>query len=208
VLMNLSACFPEARIMIVIRRQDALAKSFYRQYLKSGGTRRARRFFGFEPGRQAVLALDRFRFSPYLDALHARFPSGVLVLVYEELLEQPRVFLKKICDYIGVSEQVFELRKENATNLGPIGMEVSRLLNFCFRSQLNPAGFIPGVSSSMFGAKRRLSPVQLLHEWPLRGRLDRGECHEMASLILETFKEDNAALDRRYRLGLQEYGYY
>lgn len=211
VLNNLKKAFPKAKAILVLRRQDSLAKSFYRQYLKSGGTRTATRFFGMEgDGKPALFSLDRMRFSPYVDAVHEAFPEGVLTLVYEEFSSDQERFLNRIAEFVGFSPPKMALQRENATTLGPVGMEVTRFLNHFFRSLLNPAGLIPGVNLTVRGRKRRISPVQLLHDhFPSRNTIHQaGSVVNVSRTILQQVKEDNRLLDQKYRLNLDKYSFY
>ena len=187
-----------------MRRQDALARSLYRQYLKSGGTRSVRRFYGMDG---PIMSIDRFFYSPYVDAVKALFPAGVLLLAFEEFAEDEAAFLRKITGFIGIKFPSIPLRKENATRLGPFGMEVSRVLNHLFRSYLNPGGILPGVPVFEHGERRLISPMEILHDkWPGKGRnVGKGT---IFSDIFEMVQEDNRVLDSRNELGLDRYGYY
>ena len=203
--------FPNAKIILVLRRQDALERSLYRQYLKSGGTRSVRRFYGMDgDGRPPMMSLDRFFYSPYVDAVKALFPAGVLLLAFEEFVEDEAVFLRKITDFIGVKFPSIPLRKENATRLGPFGMEVSRVLNHLFRSYLNPGGILPGVPVFEHGERQLISPVEILHDkWPGKGgRSENSDVFTTARDVFEMVREDNRVLDSKNELGLDRYGYY
>ena len=207
VISNLKAVFPNAKIILVLRRQDALARSLYRQYLKSGGTRSVRRFYGMDG---PIMSIDRFFYSPYVDAVKALFPAGVLLLAFEEFVEDQAAFLRKLTDFIGIKFPSILLRKENATRLGPFGMEISRVLNHLFRSYLNPGGILPGVPVFEHGGRRLISPVEILHDkWPGKGgRSEKSDVFTTARDIFEMVREDNRVLDSKNELGLDRYGYY
>lgn len=211
VISNLKAVFPNAKVILVLRRQDALSRSLYRQYLKSGGTRSVRRFYGMDrDGRLPIMSLDRFFYSSYVDAVKALFPAGVLLLAFEEFAEDQAAFLRKITDFIGVKFPSIPLRKENATRLGPFGMEVSRVLNHLFRSYLNPGGILPGVPVFEHGERRLISPMEILHDkWPGKGgRYEKSDVFTTARDIFEMVREDNRVLDSKNGLSLDRYGYY
>ncbi len=211
ILANLSAVFPGAKVMLVIRRQDSLAKSFYRQYLKSGGTRTIRRFYGLEKTKHLpLMSLDRFNFYPYVEALSNSFPAGLLILTFEEFVQNQNTFLTKLTDFIGIKAPDIELEKENTTTLGPFGMEVTRIMNHLFRSLLNPGGIIPGLKAKRFGKPARISPVEFIHDkWPTRGKKStKGEIHRVAVHIFEMVQENNRNLDQNFKVGLKQYGYY
>lgn len=210
VLTNLSNVFPDAKVILVLRRQDALAKSFYRQYLKSGGTRNVRRFYGFEPDKgPPLMCLDRFYFFKYVEAVVSTFKSGVLILPFEEFTQNQKYFLGKITDFMEVPMPDLSLKRENSTRLGPLGMEVSRMVNYLFRSLLNPAGMVPGVRVVQGDKNHRISPMQFLHDqWPKSKRVKDGEVARLAGEIFRSVEEDNRKLDKEFGLNLKKYNYY
>jgi hypothetical protein len=211
ILSNLQRTFPDAKAIVIIRRQDGLARSLYRQYLKRGGTRSVQRFYGFESSRRPpLLSLDRFRFTRFIDALVESFPRGVLVLTFEEFKSSQKVFLRKLVEFIGIDLPNVELQKSNVSRLGPAGMEFTRLLNFFFRSHLNPAGFLPGIPQRIGGKVRLASPIQFIHDrWPGRSvHVAGSEIWRASQRVFEAVKRDNVILDEKYDLGLSRYGYY
>ncbi|MEM7220614.1 MAG: sulfotransferase [Pseudomonadota bacterium] len=210
VLTNLARVYPQAQAVVVIRRQDKLAQSFYRQYLKSGGTRDVNRFFGFTAGQTPLFAVDRFDFAPWLRAVREAFPQGLLVLPFEQFVRDQSAFLDRLAQFMGVSFPDMTLTTENSTKLGPTGMVASRLLNHLFRNLLNPAGLIPGIPVKRFGKYRSTSPGQLLHDYaPKSSRgVDRGPIHAAGERILNAERERNRSLADEFGLGLEEHGYF
>ena len=211
VLSNLKTVFPKARVILVLRRQDAIVKSFYREYLKSGGTRRITRFYGYEGlNKPALMSIDRFNYYPYVDEVMKLFPSNVLILAFEEFVQRQQEFLKKLTDFIGIELPNIELRKENATSLGSVGMEITRILNHVFRSMLNPAGLIPGYKTNRHGINSRASPIQIIHDrWPGKAnKIREGDIFNISKGIFEEMKVYNKEMDEKYRLGLDNYKYY
>ncbi len=210
ILENLKASLPEARIIIVLRRQDRLARSLYRQYLKRGGTASVDKFYGLDTKTTAMFPLNRFRFSPYVDKLASCFPAGVLVLVFEEFLEQQSVFLKKLCDFIDIPVPNIVLTKSNQTSLGPAGMELSRILNKFFKSHLNPDALIPKIPKIRNRYIEWTWPSFILHEhWPFRGTHNiESQLYKISDVILDRVRDDNRILDNRYNLDLSRYNYY
>lgn len=209
VLQNLRSTFPQAKAILVLRRQDGLARSMYRQYLKSGGTRSVRRFFGLGSGHAPLFSLDRFLFARYVESIHESFPRGMLLLAFEEFVQDQAAFLQRLVEFVGIDLPDVVLKAENVTSMGPFGLEVSRLLNHLFRSFLNPAGLIPGVRVTRGGRTRRVSPLQFVHDkWPGRRSKGLGQIGLVAQEILELSQADNRSLDRRFQLGLSRYDYY
>ena len=210
VIQNLRSVFPNARIIVVLRRQDALARSLYRQYVKRGGTATIRQFYGMDDsGRPPLMSRDRFLFSQYIRLLHESFQGRVLVLKFEEFLRDQPAFLTQLCQFIGTEMPALALRRENATNLGPVGMEVTRLMNFGFRSMLNRS-ILPGVPLRSRGRWKEVSPVELIHDyWPGKpGHGERSDFGTVSGAIWDESRDDNRRLDQDYGLGLAESGYY
>jgi hypothetical protein len=210
VLQNLRATFPQARIVLVLRRQDSLARSLYRQYLKRGGTARVQSFYGINAANQPpLMSLDRFCFSPYVRSVFEHFSSRVLVLTFEEFLRNQRSFLERLCNFIGAERPEIVLDRENTTRMGSTGMELTRLLNFAFRGMLNQ-GIVPRLPVRRRGQWKRVSVVELVHDyWPGQpGAQQDSALNRLTTEIWERYREDNRRLDQEYRLGLEEFGYY
>ena len=156
------------------------------------------------------MSLDRFYFFPYIDELRRVFPEGLLVLIYEEFVLDQKEFFRKISNFLGVDLPDIELRKDNASRLGPIGMEVCRILNHLFRNLLNPGGILPGIPLYRNGGYRLVSPLEIIHDrFPSRAnKLNKGDIFYVGSEILKMVEDDNKRLDEEYKLGLEKYGYY
>ena len=167
VLANLLSVFPRARAVLVLRRQDALARSLYRQYVKRGGTVPVARFFGLDDtGRPGVLSLDRFRFRPFVQMVLDGFQAGVLVLTFEEFVRDNVAFLTRLCVFLGVERPDIALRAENTTRLGPFGIDVTRRMNFLFKGMLNHS-LVPRIPVRRHARWVLSSPVELVHDhWP------------------------------------------
>ena len=208
VLQNLQSVYPDARVVIVLRRQDGLARSLYRQYLKRGGTARIDKFYGVGSDRRpALMPLDRFKYSNYIDTLKSMFPSGVQVMLFEEFVADKTHFLERLCDFIGVPMPAVDLTSENASRLGPVAMEVSRWMNFVFRSMLN-RGPLPQIPRKQFGRWTFVSPIEYLHDyWPGNGKAGK-RVNEVCATILDSVRTDNRTVDERNALGMSGHGYY
>jgi len=210
ILDNLASVVPESRIIIVLRRQDGLARSLYRQYLNAGGTESINAFYGIDRSHSPILSLDRFRFLPYLNQITSLFSSGVLILTFEELVTHPREFLRKLSAFINLELPDLELNRSNETRLGSLGMGVTRYLNRIFRSQLNPGGLLPLIPVYRHRRIELRSLASLIHhDWPIRGSVSKSSrIHSVSEKILATVRDDNRILDQQFKLGLSEYDYY
>ena len=174
IIENLQRTLPEAKIMLVLRRQDQYAKSVYRQYIKRGGVLDPAAFFGLDSQEGACFPRDRFRYREYVRVLKHRFPAGVHVGIFEEFAESPSTFLERMCRFLEMEPiDNWQLQKINRSRLGSTGLEVSRVLNRLFRSPLNPGGVLPGIPRRRRTGKWwSVSPVFMLQDhWPGTGRV-------------------------------------
>ncbi len=211
IIENLQRTLPEAKIVLVLRRQDQYAKSVYRQYIKRGGVLDPITFFGRGREEGAFFPRDRFRYREYVGALLRRFPAGVHVGIFEEFVESPSTFLERMCRFLEVSPlDSWQLQKTNRTRLGSTGLEVSRILNRVFRSPLNPGGLLPGLPQRRrTGEWWSVSPVFMLQDhWPGTGRVaDNSKLGRTCREILSEEAVSNGLLQEGLNMDLQRYGY-
>ena len=211
IIRNLKEALPEAHIILVIRRQDGLSRSIYRQYLKEGGTESIKKFYSVNKNSPGLITLNRFKYSPYIDELVNSFPAGILILTLEEFTINQKLSLQKLSDFIGIDALNIKLKKSNQTSLGTFGVEFSRILNHFFYSKLNPGGLLKGIPKSFRNGKINWSfPSGVLHDrWPIKKPINKNSYnYKISKKILESVKEDNRVLDQRYNLDLEKYGYY
>src|SRR5688572_19821302 len=124
IIENLQRTLPEAKIMLVLRRQDQYAKSVYRQYIKRGGVLKPAAYFGLDGCEGACFPRNRFRYLEYVRELKRRFPAGVHVGIFEEFAESPSAFLERMCRFLGMeSIDSWKLQKINRSRLGSTGLE-------------------------------------------------------------------------------------
>ena len=211
IIENLQRTLPEARIILVLRRQDQYAKSVYRQYIKRGGVLDPAAFFGLDGHEGACFPRDRFRYREYVSVLKRRFPAGVHVGIFEEFAESPSAFLERMCRFLGMEPiDNWELQKINRSRLGSTGLEVSRVLNRLFKSPLNPGGVLPGIPRRRRTGKWwSVSPVFMLQDhWPGTGRMADGSRlgSVCARLLADEFAR-NKLLQDELNFDLERYGY-
>jgi Sulfotransferase family len=149
---RLAAVFPKGKVLIVIREQQSVIRSVYKQYVLAGGPSTFEQFV-----RAPVDPADRmpgfdFRFYEYHHLIRhyqSRFQAGsVLVLPYEAFLRDPAAFVQTIGDFAGVpiSDALLESlpfgSKLKRTPPATV-IEVTRWSNrLARRSQYNPSPFV------------------------------------------------------------------
>jgi hypothetical protein len=102
---RLAAVFPNARVLLVIREQTSMFVSIYKEYIMRGGAASFRQYVT-PPGDGYWLPHFRFDFLEYhrlIGYYQDLFgDEAVLVLPYELLRTQPRTFLERLDEFIGV----------------------------------------------------------------------------------------------------------
>lgn len=100
--------FPTANIIVVFRNKKKWIKSFYAQYISSI----YRKNISFEKFQRIALEQGLLDFEDYEKFLRDTF-NNVLVLNHFELIEDPKKFVRKICDFIGTKSPEFDVVKSN-----------------------------------------------------------------------------------------------
>lgn len=215
VITNLQRDFPNAYILLILRRQDQYARSIYRQYVKTGGTASMRKFFGLQTGSNdpadnpPLFSRHRFEYSPFVRELQRSFPGRVKVIPFELMQQDTTQFLKRVCQAIGTEAPSSPPSRLNRTRLGSTGLHVSRMLNRLFRSQLNPGGFLPGIPVRLRGRWLWINPVQLLQDyWPFGQAHQSAEERDLCTLILRRSAQDNRKLAAIINEDLHQFGYW
>lgn len=109
-LEMVKACFPDAKIIIVLRNQIDWIQSRYRQYIMSGEKMTFRRYLSSESGHLGArtdrsytninaLSLDYLKLIRHVETEFGK--GNLLVLAYEEFRDNQSSFNKRIADFIG-----------------------------------------------------------------------------------------------------------
>lgn len=205
----LKTAFPDAHILLVIRRQGDLAESLYRQALQTYHwpsvdeflNRTAEGYGAFRPGAPANIDVRSLGFLPFVAAYEAAFGADrVHVVPYEWLRADPERFYGALSAALGTP--VTPPVSANADNRGysVLAARIARRLNPLFRSDHNPRGLISPRLIDLRGVLQRgLDKV-----FYTKGELIPAQWR---SEIMALHAEGNRALDRRRNLGLVGLGY-
>lgn len=131
--------FPEAKIIITIRRQDDWYESLYNQMVKAGARYSVEHFLNYHNGqflnyRQAYAAFGRINvrlsFTELVRYYQSQF-SDVLVLPYEMMKTDPEEFLKKIYSFSGIQKPYFPATYDVYKNRGysKLSANIARFTN-------------------------------------------------------------------------------
>ncbi|QKG80909.1 hypothetical protein [Tenuifilum thalassicum] len=159
---KLKLVFPEAKVLIFIRRQQSLIASAYQQYVKNGGT------FGF---RRWLYSGEVFWFEHLLyDNLISHYKKlfgddSVYVYLYENLKEDISAFTKKFCEEHNL-EINWEKINFNPINRGlrRITMPLLKIINHFYKKPLGRKRYIchiPGMTLIGKGVVKYLNPMPI-----------------------------------------------
>lgn len=102
IAQRLKALFPEARILIVIRKQGDLLESLYKQFVFSGGMLNFPNFLNCKT-RHSRFDINFLKYDNVIAAYRKLFgPEQVEVLPYEMLRLDQQRFADRVCDFAGI----------------------------------------------------------------------------------------------------------
>jgi hypothetical protein len=226
ILANFYKCFPEAKFLLFIRKQDDWALSNYLGSIRRGTNLSLKRFF--EPAlnfdkawqrRYPNPTLELFLFYPYIRNLKMLFgESASLVLPYEALKADCDGVIKKLCDFLNVKPPEYKNVKRNYT-WGKRRVALHRIINLFIASPQNPYGFLRGVP--IYSRKEKEVKYITLRRVLVRSGLidsydrlieifDRKyvDKEDICKEIFAQCIEDNRKIERDYAISLEPYGYF
>jgi hypothetical protein len=202
---RLAEVFPDARILIVIRRQVDMLVSTYKQYVRRGGVLPPRRYF--EPP-AAYFRMPTYRpthheYHRLIARYHDLFGADrVLVVPVEHLAGNPRAFVSRIVEHAGARDPGILPDEVMRASLSALTTSMQRVLNrWLQRDDVNPAGLVrlgrlPGM---MVGIDRGLRPLS----GPFDARLRR----YVEGYARGRFRESNRRTTNLTGLDLDALGY-
>ncbi len=99
-LQRFASKYPDAGIILVLRRHDEWIASHYKRAVKNGFHEDFRKYFDIETDAGRWKHEDLLYY-PKLKWVQQQFSKPPLILFHEELKEQPKTFLSKILQYTG-----------------------------------------------------------------------------------------------------------
>ena len=107
-IKKFSKQYPDAHPIIVFREPGSWAVSNYKRFVKNGHPIAFREFIDIQND-NGLFKIEDFKYSRYLSLLENHFNQKPLILIYEDLRQNPQTFLQKIADYLGIKIDVTKL---------------------------------------------------------------------------------------------------
>lgn len=209
---RIKAIFPEAKILMVIRKQACFFESMYKQFLLNGG------MLSFEKFRRSNTRHCRFdyefmefhRLAEYYIRLFGR--ENVCLLPFELLLKDHQAFADEVTTFLGCRKVTLTSSDKESVRKGftPVFCRMVHRLNYFRKSGYCPMGIygFPAISESFAG--RFLSPygwarglAALIEKFTGPGELFTEE--EKREFAMR-YQESNRRLCELFPI-FQEYGY-
>jgi hypothetical protein len=208
---RLHRCLPEGRVVIVVRNQLTMIAAAYKQYIKSGGTRRIEGFLepAKAPHKTPRFSLDFLCYDQLVGRYEELFgPERVTVALYEHLAAAPIDFAARLAKGLDLDVDLSVI-SPRPVNVGYRSrtLRVVRFLNLFHTREMPNAPSIlnlPGWHTLL----RVLAPH--LDRIPLMGRalgIEELLPSQVIRGLEDHFRESNGRLEAARQLGLREAGY-
>lgn len=204
---KIHAVYPDAKVLITIRRQQSMALSLYREYVLGGGRMHIESFIGTGEEPVGYSPVLRTYFLHYDRAIsHYRNLFGaekVLVLPQEMLAQNPAQYIDKLSEFTGYGISA-DIRPE-PVHVGESypALALRRRLNRLVVKESRQKGRqgLDALANRIVRLCNRLVPVRLNTE------LARGYRSVVEARYNSMFADSNREVARMTDLNLADYGY-
>jgi len=201
--------FPDAEVVMFIRKQEDMIRSIYAQYIKKGGTFNLKSYLHHPDNhnhRAPMFMFEHLNYFNTVEYYNNIFGSAFKVYLYEDFLQNQKNFLSQLCKDLEVSPvECFNIEKKNLS-YGGFAIKIRRVLNIFTKKDVPNKYYVLNVylfnsfldrifswSISLF------SKLGLNYKYRLPSR--------QLTFIEKYYGESNAKLEKYYGLKLKEYGY-
>ncbi|MEQ9370561.1 MAG: hypothetical protein RIG63_16285 [Coleofasciculus chthonoplastes F3-SA18-01] len=208
------AVFPKSRILIIIREQQSMILSSYRQYIKQGGIETIQEYIGADinkPAFKPTCRLDYLEYDLPITYYQNLFgAANILVLPLELLSRDKKFFEQKIISFAGIDINAGDIPDilSRPKNIGYKGgaVAVRRKLNFFLD---NPTyARRQGKSSLTDHTMAKLSVVvERLLPQGIHQRVENHWKQFIAEYVGDMFKDSNQRTNQLIGMDLADFGY-
>ena len=205
---KLSWVNPNAKILIIIRSQFTIIQSYYYLYLKKGG------ILSFSDYFKIIIENKKFNYLELYNAYRNFFGKNVKVLLFEDFLKTPKLFVNEISQWLGLKNK-FDINDYNKINKSPnySNLILLKLLNKFLGISKIPRGYSPLLSykyENKIKLRRRLlkivSPLNYIFNLIFFKKKIKLSNYER-DLLIENYGESNVFLFKRLNKKISSYHY-
>jgi len=202
---RLKYLFPKSKILIVIRRQEDILKSFYRAhpYGVNGKFTSIDKWLENEFNSRNITFARSLKYYEYISYYVKIFGlENVLVLPVEEMSADLKIFSEKLSQFFEISlSQTYSLLEGKRENIG------SSYRAFGYRKVVSLIKHgIPFYNGSNDLLKKANKKLELILANGYKHNLEL--CSELEKYVYDYYKEDNARIADEYSLDLSKYNYF
>jgi hypothetical protein len=216
---RLRAVLPEARILAVIREQQSVIVSTYKQYVKAGGAATLRAFL--EPAdsqgwRVPTFDYEYFEYDRLLGYYRSLFGAeAVLVLPYEQLVRDRKAFVTRVADFAGrpvpgeLLERMLRAKRTNPAQSALVISATRPLNRFGPRNELNPSPLLDSRRIAAFAAqlRKKVDPSDVPVARTLSERSERRLREAVGAAVGDRYADSNRVTAELFGLDLEGYGW-
>ena len=192
----------DARILLIVRRQQDWLASWYQERVKRLETRSVTKFLNSTTCRNMCGSLH---YSSLYDEYEKEFGEGkVTVIPFELLTENPEIFSHMLCDFLDIPRKSFEFPKVR-TRQNSIGISLRRRTNNLVNLLGNILGSPDPIDQSVFRFFKKIYSYDSLIT-KLWG--DKKTVFELNSDLIRLIEMDNLSLQNKIQIDLKELGYF
>lgn len=207
---RLYACFPYAKILIIIREQKSMILSSYKQYIMQGGTKSFCKYIDYTNLNVGFLPecnLECYEYDSLINYYFDLFDkNNVLVLLFEDLKNNPQVTCDKLTEFLNINTFQCPANEKQRVSLNWTSIEYLRLLN-----KLNIG--IPDRSRNkqtiIFKIVRRIANILNSRLFSILNNKKQSKLEILYKTIVGGyFADSNKRLEKILNQNLSEYGYH
>jgi len=207
-LHRLRQLVPEARILLIIREQQAMIRSIYKTLVTFGSPLSIEdHLYNDLPGNMPSFSAQYLFYDDIIAAYQAVFGAdSVLVLTLEQFQAEPQEFLTALNGFCGVDSERYPLKANPKNRVNPnfslVSLELKRLYNrFVAKTRMSPAGLI---KPRLIGERGVVHPPvpAFVENW-----MERRFAAKIAYLTDGFYAQSNARTEGLTGLQLRELGY-
>lgn len=118
----LKEIFGQVKILLIIREQSDWLRSYYKHYLKHGGTANIDEFvyeYGKSPCQETFIHLRSLEYDKFVDSLRISFGfENIKVMFFEKLKFEPENFLNDLAEFMEADAGGIDLRTSRKSGVG------------------------------------------------------------------------------------------
>jgi hypothetical protein len=217
---RIHSIFPNAKILIIIREQNSMLSSVYRQYVYKGGLRSPQEFFIPENingeqlrpgrGRGPEFTLDHFKYNRIIKYYKKQFgDNNVLVLPLELLKSNKEEFLEKILSFGGATpkKEFSPFGDRENVGISEFTAKFQRYVNLLMNPDYINDYSIYHTQFTEIVGRFLLRSIEYLTPSAIQRKIEGDLDEEIEKIVGDEFKSSNKRTNMLIDYDLKKFGY-